>query len=598
MSEASINHQSIAFEPWYAPEITGVHPDACSSLLCSVARSFYARRLRRDLLTFLRADLGKSAAMDEKKLVPNTEDLSCDKAQLGSSRRYRFGFQRELVESGRAQMRAQEDQQRFELSVKGADLATWDFDLSEDKLFVDRRWADMCGYATDELPTTPGFWWNLTHPHDRLQILRAWNKTLAHPAERFENEHRIRNKSGEWIWLFVRGGVVEYEEDGAAKRITGVALDMTRAKHIRGRLALASNVFVDAIDPIFITDMSGAVVDLNRAAEHIYGRSLSELLGKTLKTITAPGLEARVDEAYERCLRGEESENIRTIHVTKDGAIVPVLLSLSRLTGETDQTAGIAVIVKTINDPDHEDETIRSEMESLAQSNRHLQEFAYAAAHDLREPLIGLGAYLKLLERYLERRLDDQAEQLLSKAHATVSRMDSLIQGLLWHSRAAFGAKRLEVTDCNVVLEETLSILRSAMENRRADIQSEELPTVMANPSLLGQVFQNLLSNAIRFVREEPLRIRIGAQLSRGEWRFFVKDNGVGIDPTDFIRIFGMFQRVDSDCQRSGTGIGLASCKKIVEYHGGRIWVESKPGRGSTFFFTIPHRIASDGHNT
>jgi light-regulated signal transduction histidine kinase (bacteriophytochrome) len=237
---------------------------------------------------------------------------------------------------------------------------------------------------------------------------------------------------------------------------------------------------------------------------------------------------------------------------------------------------------------------LRAQTKALERSNKDLEEFAYVAAHDLREPLIGIAAYIKLLERHLKHRLDAQAHKLIARAVATITRMDCLIQSLLWHSRLTSETKHLEPTDCNVALEEALFSLRSAIEERGAIVESEPLPVVMANPSLLIQVFQNLVSNAIRFAGDEPLKIRIGAQREENEWTVFVKDNGIGIEPPYFDRIFRIFQRIDSSPDRPGTGIGLANCKKIVEHHGGRIWVESKPGKGSTFFFTIPHRMASD----
>jgi light-regulated signal transduction histidine kinase (bacteriophytochrome) len=235
---------------------------------------------------------------------------------------------------------------------------------------------------------------------------------------------------------------------------------------------------------------------------------------------------------------------------------------------------------------------LRAQTEALERSNKNLEEFAYVAAHDLREPLIGIAAHIKLLERHLKSGLDEQAHKFISRALDTITRMDRFIQSLLWHSRLLSETKHLEPTDCDVALEEALSSLRSAIEERGAIVESEALPTVIANPSLFVQVFQNLLSNAIRFASDEPLRIRIGARREESEWRFFVKDNGIGIEPPYFDRIFRIFQRIDSSPDRPGTGIGLANCKKIVEYHGGRIWVESKPGKGSTFFFTIPHRTA------
>ena len=300
-------------------------------------------------------------------------------------------------------------------------------------------------------------------------------------------------------------------------------------------------------------------------------------------------------KSYASAANGDEKiENVESAHVTKTGATVPVLLSLSLLTDDEGESMGIASITKDLSNIRHTEEMLRAQTQELGRSNKDLEEFAYVAAHDLREPLIGVAAHIKLLERHLKLELDVQAQKFISRAFTTISRMDRLIQSLLLYSRLAGEVEHLQPTDCNVALEEALSGLMSAMEERGAKVEGDPLPTVMANASLLVQVFQNLLSNAIRFAGDEPLKIRIGAQREEREWRFFVRDNGIGIEPPHFDRIFRIFQQIDASPDRPGTGIGLAGCKKIVEHHGGRIWVESKPGRGSTFFFTIPHRTGSD----
>jgi len=237
---------------------------------------------------------------------------------------------------------------------------------------------------------------------------------------------------------------------------------------------------------------------------------------------------------------------------------------------------------------------LRAETEALERSNKDLEEFAYLAAHDLREPLIGIAAYARILQSRYRDGLDAQTHQFISRTIDTITRTDRLIQSLLSYSRLDRDARNFEPTDSNVLLTVAIADLRSAIEASGATVTSESLPTVMADPLLLLQVFQNLLSNAIKFAGDEPLQIRVGAQQKEDEWRFFVRDNGIGVQPSDFDRIFRIFQRIDSSPDRLGTGIGLASCKKIVEHHGGRIWVESEPGKGSTFFFTIPHSITLD----
>ncbi|MEW6351319.1 MAG: GAF domain-containing protein [Thermodesulfobacteriota bacterium] len=231
---------------------------------------------------------------------------------------------------------------------------------------------------------------------------------------------------------------------------------------------------------------------------------------------------------------------------------------------------------------------VRERTEALERSNRDLEQFAYVAAHDLREPLIAVGVYLKLLERRCGDRLDDEARTFIARAIDTTLRMDGLIQSLLAYSRIGNENRPFGATDGNMVLKDALSNVHAAVTESGAVVTSDTLPTVLADASQLVQLFQNLLSNAIRFRGERPLRIHVGCTHREGETEFFVRDNGIGIEERHFQRIFRIFQRVDDCPHRSGTGIGLASCMRIVERHGGTIWVESEPGAGSTFFFTLP----------
>ena len=226
--------------------------------------------------------------------------------------------------------------------------------------------------------------------------------------------------------------------------------------------------------------------------------------------------------------------------------------------------------------------------EALERSNQDLQQFAYVAAHDLREPLIGVTAYLKILERGCRGRLEKDLEKYIARGIDTALRMDALIQALLQYSVVQNNETEVEAIDCNVVLEHALTQLHSVMEESGAKVSSEELPTVMANSSQFVQLFQNLISNAIKFSGDKPPEIRIGVESTAEEYKFSVADNGIGIEPPYFDRVFRIFQRLEDGINRPGSGIGLASCRKIVERHGGRIWVESKPAAGSTFFFTAP----------
>jgi PAS domain S-box-containing protein len=233
--------------------------------------------------------------------------------------------------------------------------------------------------------------------------------------------------------------------------------------------------------------------------------------------------------------------------------------------------------------------------QELARSNAELEQLAYVASHDLQEPLRMVASYLQLLEQRYGGRLDADAHEFIGFAVDGARRMQALIEDLLAYSRVGSSAKPLQPTDCAAVMQMVLRSLRRAIEESGAQIQCGALPAVMGDAAQLAQLFQNLIANAIKFRGGQAPRIAIRAEPKDGCWRFAVQDNGIGIAPEYFDQIFVMFQRLNSRSTYSGTGIGLAICKKIVERHGGRIWVESAPEQGAVFQFTLPQQTGA-GH--
>jgi signal transduction histidine kinase len=233
-------------------------------------------------------------------------------------------------------------------------------------------------------------------------------------------------------------------------------------------------------------------------------------------------------------------------------------------------------------------ENLRQTLAELKRSNAELEQFAYISSHDLQEPLRMVASYVQLLERRYKGKLDADADDFIAYAVDGATRMQTLINDLLTYSRVGTRGKHFKPTNCSAVLDQTLANLEMAIEESGAVVTHDALPTVMADASQLVHLFQNLIGNAIKFRGQEPPRVHVSAKQKEDEWVLSVQDNGMGIDSQYAERIFQVFQRLHTRTDYPGTGIGLAVCRRIVERHGGRIWVESEPGKGSTFYFTIP----------
>lgn len=256
---------------------------------------------------------------------------------------------------------------------------------------------------------------------------------------------------------------------------------------------------------------------------------------------------------------------------------------------------GTVVTFFDITERRQADELLAKKTEELVRSNAELERFAYVASHDLQEPLRMVASYVQLLAKRYQGRLDADADDFIHYAADGATRMQQLINDLLAYSRVGTRGKEFVPTNANQVLEDALFNLSRAIGDSKANITADKLPSVTADGSQLTQVFQNLIGNAIKFRGKERPDIHVGVSLEQGEWRFTVRDNGIGIPAEHLDRVFQIFQRLHSREEYPGTGIGLSICKRIVERHGGRIGAESETGKGSTFWFTLPLREAGTG---
>jgi len=234
------------------------------------------------------------------------------------------------------------------------------------------------------------------------------------------------------------------------------------------------------------------------------------------------------------------------------------------------------------------EETLAQKVKELARSNQDLEQFAYVASHDLQEPLRMVAAYTQLLAEKYKGKLDEQADKYIHYAVDGATRMQTLVQDLLAFSRSGREGTEMSTTDCNIVVQQALLNLEAAVRDSGAQVKCSTLPTIHASGAQLRQVFQNLIGNAIKFRKPEPPVVQITAQKEGNEWLISIADNGIGISSDYLNDIFVIFHRLHTRDEYPGNGIGLAICKRIIERHGGRIWVESEKGNGTTFKFNLP----------
>jgi PAS domain S-box-containing protein len=337
-------------------------------------------------------------------------------------------------------------------------------------------------------------------------------------------------------------------------------------------------------------DASGVISYWNPGAERLFGRSSEEMAGMPMSTVMA---EPFLTPSYSQAADPAVGRTFETIGRRGDGAEFPIEISLSAWSNtKGDQL--FTAIVRDITERKEAELALEAKAEELARSNQELEQFAYVTSHDLQEPLRMVSNYTQLLGRRYKDKLDPDANEFIDFAVDGAKRMQELIHDLLAYARVGTRGKEFKSVAAATVVSDALANLSSAIEDSGAEVVVDTLPTIVGDASQLGQVFQNLIGNALKFTRPGyPPVVNVSAARIEGAWEFSVADNGIGIEPRFFDRIFQMFQRLHTRQEYPGTGIGLALCKKIVERHSGRIRVESTPGEGARFSFTIPDVAAA-----
>jgi len=417
--------------------------------------------------------------------------------------------------------------------------------------------------------------------------------SVVETGETVDREFSYEHERDTIVWLHI---VAVKLNDGLAVTFRNIT-DRKRAEiALRDSEERFRAIFEQAAVGIAKTTLGGQFMRVNPGFCQIVRYAESELLQKNWQAITHPD-DIEADREYVRSLL---SGNLQTFSlekrlVCKDEAVRWANVTVSAMRDANGTPQYLICAIEDISQRKLVQELLQASLDTqtryaqeLTRSNAELEQFSYVASHDLQAPLSTIAGYAQLLEKRCHNQLDAQGNKFIRNIVNSCERMQALIDDLLEYSRVGRSEKPFDVIDCNLVFEDACANLQLAIRQERASVTRGDLPRVRGDSFQLLQLFQNLIGNAIKYRSSEAPMVHVGASRQGDSWVFSVQDNGIGIAEQYHPRIFQLFQRLHNQKQYSGTGIGLAICQRIVERHGGRLWVESEPNRGSTFYFSIP----------
>lgn len=445
---------------------------------------------------------------------------------------------------------------------------------------INEAFTVISGYQVSEARGSSLLFYVDAYDRGVIEQLKEWEKTKFS----FETRLYCQDRTVKWLdWKVV----VKYNKWFVNAR------DITEIKQVERIRNYLATVVKQSNDSIYLHDQEGKIISWNEGAERIYGYSEKEALQMKIWNIIPDYLKPETQEFVNSLLQGSKIHSVETKRVTKHGKLVDVLFSAAVITDQRGAYSSIVITERDITQQKISDEQIRQLNEELKRnilqleaSNKELESFSYSVSHDLRAPLRALNGNARMLEEDCGDQLNVDGKKYLMKIYDNASRMDTLINDLLSFSKIG----KREVRKSLIPMEQLVrSIFEESAGHQRGEIKIHNLPDAIGDYVMLQQVWTNLISNAIKYSsKKDQPRITIGANTSPGEVEYFVEDNGAGFDMAYADRLFGTFQRLHDSTEFEGTGIGLAIVQRIVLKHGGTVRAVAEPGKGATFYFTLP----------
>jgi PAS domain S-box-containing protein len=503
----------------------------------------------------------------------------------------------DITERRQIEEALRESEERLRLALMAANQGIYDLNIQTGEAQVSPEYATMLGYDPATFHETNAAWIERLHPDDHQRVANNYRAYIAGEVPVYAVEFRQHTQGGEWKWILSLGKIVAWDSEGRPLRMLGTHTDINERKQTETNMRELQNILSMAESVAGMGswkwDLQTQKVTWSNEMFNLFGVERENFDGDMNRVITSrihpDDLEA-VNRSNLSALEAGQPIPLEYRIVLPDGRQRTVWAEGRLVHDQYGRPTALTGYVQDITARKQAEAELHRTMEELARSNTDLEQFAYVASHDLQEPLRAVAGMLQLLQQRYAGQLDQRADEFIQHAVDGATRMQTLINDLLTFSRVATRGQPFQPTDCAVIVTDALANLAVAIRESSAVITQDPLPTLVADRTQLTQLWQNLIGNAIKFRGKETPVIHLGAERHREEWIFSMRDNGIGIESQYFERVFVIFQRLHTRQEYQGTGIGLAVCKKIVERHGGRIWVESELGRGSTFYFTIPER--------